>query len=131
MLKNILKKKGITHIDEEHLKKTNKVIRDLSQVSYRLLNFILYSNLFFARIYTENKKFDSFLPKNMSWISMLTTCWKLLEKEFYKKNINSIELFMNYIFFDLFNLLNKQEEIKTYEILEKFENKLEETIKTK
>ena len=106
------REKGITHIDEEHLKKTNKVIRDLSQVSYRLLNFILYSNLFFARIYTENKKFDSFLPKNMSWIRMLTTCWKLLEKELYKKNINSIELFMNYIFFDLFNLLNKQEEIK-------------------
>lgn len=75
------KEKGITQADEEHLKKTNKIIRELSQVSYRLLNFILYSHLFLAKIYTDNKKFDAFLPRNTTWMDILTTCWKLLENE--------------------------------------------------
>ena len=52
--------KGITKSDENHFKKTNKIIRSLSQISYRLLNFILYSNLFFSRILTNNKKYDTF-----------------------------------------------------------------------
>lgn len=42
------KEKGITALDENYFKKENKIVRDLSQVSYRLLNFILYSHLFFS-----------------------------------------------------------------------------------
>ena len=59
--------KGITKNDENHLKKDNKIVRDLTQVSYRLLNFILYSHLFFARLLTEEKAYDNFLPEKMKW----------------------------------------------------------------
>ena len=119
---------GVSMVDEENFKKTDKIIRNLSQVSYRLLNFILFSHLFFARLYTENIKFDSFLPKNISWVDMITKCWELLKEELYKKKINKIELFMDYIFYDLFDLLNKQPEIKEYKIYINFEEQLENLI---
>ena len=63
--------KGITKSDENYFKKTNKIIRDLSQISHRLLNFILYSHLFFAKVLTDSKKYDSYLPSNMSWMATL------------------------------------------------------------
>ena len=125
------KEKGITQVNDEHFKKSNKIIRELSQISYRLLNFILYSNLFFAKLYTENSKFDLFLPKNLNWIDVLTISWKLLENELNKKKINNIELFMNFIFFDLFNLLNKHQEIENYDQLIEIEDKVEKMINTK
>ena len=50
--KYYIQEKGITVVKENHLKKDNKVIRNLSQISYRILNFVLYSHLFFARLYT-------------------------------------------------------------------------------
>ena len=55
--KLFMEEKGIIKIDEDFLKKENKQIRNLSQVSYRLLNFNLCSHLFFVKLYTENKKF--------------------------------------------------------------------------
>ena len=57
------KEKGLPIIDENYFKKDNKIIRNLSQISYRLLNYILYSHLFFARIFTKANKFDNYLPK--------------------------------------------------------------------
>lgn len=59
---NLQDEKGISKISENHLNKHNKIVRDLSQVSYRLLNFILYSHLFWARLLTDDKTYDNFLP---------------------------------------------------------------------
>ena len=46
------------------------------------------------------------------------------KKELEKKDIKEIEIFMNYIFQDLFNKLHEQECINDYETLIKFENEL-------
>ena len=129
--KNFMEEKGIAQIDEDYLKKDNKIIRNLSQVSYRLLNFILYSHLFFAKLYTENKKFDNFLPKNMNWKKILTECWELLKIELNKNNISTIEVFMNYIFFDIFTELNQQSKINDYQTFIDFEKKLDNMIQKK
>ena len=129
--KKFMEEKGIVQIDEDYLKKDNKIIRNLSQVSYRLLNFILYSHLFFAKLYTENKKFDNFLPKNMNWKKILTECWELLKIELNKNNISTIEVFMNYIFFDIFTELNQQSKINDYQTFIDFEKKLDNMIQKK
>ena len=50
------KEKGLNQINENYFKKDNKKIRNLSQLSYRLLNYILYSHLFFAKLITGKKK---------------------------------------------------------------------------
>ena len=121
--------KGIYITDKNNFKNDKKIVRNLSQISYRLLNYILYVNLFFARIIKE-KNIDNFMIKgrDMIWTKIIYECWHLLKNELLKENIDSIEEFMNYIFPYLFEILNKEKMIDKYENLIKFEDILEETI---
>ena len=61
----------------------------------------------------------------MKWGETLNECWKLLEKELKKKEINSIDVFMNFIFKDLFNTLHEKDIINNYDDLISFEDEIE------
>ena len=122
------KEKGLPIIDKNYFKKDNKIIRNLSQISYRLLNYILYSHLFFARILTKTNRFDNYLPKGMNWGETLNECWILLKNELLKEGINTIDIFMNFAFTKLFNKLHDKECIENYDDLIDFENDLEKII---
>lgn len=67
----------------------------------------------------------------MSWIQIINECWKMINNELNKLGINSIDIFMNYIFSDLFSALNKHKNITDYYELEEFEKKLDELIQWK
>ena len=130
--KKYQEEKGITEFDENHTKKDNKIVRDLCQASYRLLNFILYSHLFFSRLYNEDKTFDDkYLPKNRNWGNLIIQLWELLKIELINNGVNNIEFFMNYIFNDLFKILNENENIKDYQSLKKLEKILNTKIMDK
>ena len=120
--------KGICLTDENHFKNNSKIIRNLSQISYRILNYILYSHLFFSRLITNNKKLDKYLPEKMNWTDTLNECWIILKMELLKLDIYSAEEFMNYIFTDLFIILNNQRNINNYDELIIIEDKLENEI---
>ena len=122
------KEKGIYICDKNSFINDMNVIRNLSQISYRILNYILYSNLFFSRIITNNREYDKYLPRKMNWADLLCECWNILKNELLKINICSIEEFMNYIFIELFPLLNKEKSIDEYDDLIKLEDKLETMI---
>ena len=92
----------------------------MSQISYRILNYILYSHLLFSKIYKDTKNLDKYLPEKMSWIQIINECWKMINNELNKLGINSIDIFMNYIFSDLFSALNKHKNITDYYELEEF-----------
>ena len=121
----------IPNIDKNDFKKENKTIRNLSQISYRLLNYILYSHLFFARLFTNSERFDKYKPKDMSWGETLNESFNLLKNELSKKGINFVEIFTNYAFKDLFTKLHEKECIDNYEDLIDFENDLETLIQEK
>ena len=125
------KEKGLNKIDIIIFKQDNKVIRNLSQLSYRLLNYILYCHLFFAKLYTESEKFDNYLIEGMSWITMIKECFNKLKAELENKGIKNLEIFMNCVFNDLFDELHNQECITKIEDLIKFEDKLEKIIDQK
>ena len=120
--------KGFHSLDLNLFKNDNKIIRNLSQISYRLLNYILFSHLFFAQIILNRTDFDKYLPKNTKWNDIIYICWNILRNELLKININSIEDFMNYIFVDIFQILNNEESIDNHEELVKFEDKFEKEI---
>ena len=131
-IKNLYnKEKGLPSINKNYFKKDNKIVRKLSQVSYRLLNYILYSHLFFARIITKTNRFDNFLPEKMKWGETLNECWILLKNELLKKKIKSIDIFMNLIFKDLFYKLHDKECIDDFKDLIDFEKDLEQIIEEK
>ena len=123
-------KKGIfINNDKDNFKNDKKIIRNLSQISFRILNYILYSHLFFARLVTnKSQDFDKYLPKSMNWVETLNECWNILKNQLLKENIYSIENFMSYLFTDLFQILNNANKIDDYESLIKFEDNLESNI---
>lgn len=112
-------------------RKENKKIRNLSKISYRLLNYILYCNLFFAYLYTKNPKFKDYLPEGMTWITMIKECFNKLKINLKNKGIKHLEIFMNCIFKDLFFKLHNKMCINNFESLVKFEDELEELINKK
>ena len=124
---------GVYKTDINNFKNNNKIIRNLSQVSYRLLNYILYINLFYARMILRSSDLDKYLPKDqhgeLTWPETILECWNLLKSQLLELNIYSIEEFMHYIFVDLFNLLNKITTINNYDSLIENENNLENKIK--
>ena len=125
------KEQGLNKIDENKFKDDKKIIRNLSHVSYRLLNYILYSHLFFARLCTNSDNFDYYLPKGMTWYTTLKECFILFRNELEKKGIKRIELFMNLVFKELFTLLHDKECIENYKDLIDFEDDLEKIIQQK
>jgi len=125
------KEKGLNIIDENNFKKDNKKIRNLSQLSYRLLNYILYSHLFFAKLLTSSEQFNDYLPKGMTWFETIKECFILLQNELEKKGIKKIDVFMNFIFNDLFKVLHNRKCINNFEELIEFENELEKLIEDK
>ena len=119
---------GILKTDKNNFRNDKKVVRNLSQITYRLLNYILYSHLFFAKLLTNKTYFDDYKPEDMKWEEVLKESWERLEKELINIKIDSIEKFMNYIFVNLFPELNKIECIDNYETLIKKENDLDSYI---
>ena len=125
------KEKGLNKIDINNFKKENKIIRNLSQISYRLLNYILYCHLFFAKLFNQSERFDNYLPDRMTWITMIKECFTKLKVELENKGIKNLEIFMNCIFKDLFEKLHNHECIDKFEELITFEDELEKLIQEK
>ena len=103
----------------------------MSQISYRILNYILYSHLLFSQIYYKTKNLDKYLPEKTSWTQIISECWTMINYELNKLGINSVDLFMNYIFSDLFSALNKHKIITEYYDLDEFEKSLDKLIQEK
>lgn len=112
--KEFEKEKGITKLDALFFKKDSKIVRHLQQISYRILSYILYSHILFSQIYNNTEDFDVFLPKGMSWVEVLCDCWEMIKIELNKKGIDAIDIFMNYIFSDLFSKLNEHKAISDF-----------------
>ena len=124
-------KKGIIQVKFSHFSKNDKNIRHLkSQISYRLLNFILYSHLYFSELMGNFDKnyLNKFCPKDrQNCLEILKKNWELLSDELENKG-KDIRIFMNLIFKDLSDILVKTEKINSVKNLYIKENELEEKI---
>ena len=131
---------GIPKMDKITFKLKDKKIRNLSQVAYRLLNFIFYSHIFFSDclgfIHSEDKinlLFDEINENNeikkMTFIEILKLNWKLLEEALFEENISVIQIFLNLIFDNISELLKNCGEMKNNEQRIKFEENFEQIIK--
>ena len=145
--------------------KETKKIRSLSQLSYRILNFIIYSNIFFAYkcgfLTIEEINNSNFIPiKEEAYegdyseddqdsynvyrtkllikrkeikkdenniLEILNINWLLIEKLLKEKNI-SIQIFINSIINDLFEIIEFSGDMKTVEQRNEFELKINDII---
>ena len=105
-------------------------VRNLSSVGYRLLNFILYSHLFYVNClgFISNEIVSKYVCDEMTCIQMIEEDWNFLKAALKSKGIQNIQIFLNLIFEKLSEKIKNCKEIKTVEEHEKFENEIEELL---
>ena len=132
IIEPIKKKKscGFIKVSRDFFEKQDKKIRNLSDIGYRLLNFIAYSFLFFGLCLDNitKEEIEKYLIKDMSILQILETDWYLLSKSLSIKNINSVQIFMNIIFKKLSLKLKECKYLTSIEQREKFEKEIEDLI---
>ena len=109
----------------------HKKIRKLSEISFRLLNFILYSHLFFANClnyFPDNELSKIRESIGMNFLEIIQTNWNLLDEALRKKNVIFIQIFINLIFKRLSELIKKCNLIKKENDLNRFEEKIESLV---
>ena len=104
----------------------NEPVRNLNNITYRLLNFILYSNLLGAFIlnYLKEQEMRNYLIENLmphTLFGIVKKDWEILKKSLKEIGIENIKIFINIIFDKIIGLMNKLESINTQEEFESFE----------
>ena len=122
---------GINKPKKSIFQQFNHTVRNLSTIGYRLLNFILYSHLFYSNClgFISNETLQNFLSDEMTCIQTIETDWKLLKDALQSKGIQSIQIFMNLIFKRLSEKIKNCKEITSMEERDKFEEEVEEMLK--
>ena len=114
----------------KYLFKYNDIkIRKLSTIGYRLLNFILYSHLFFSNHLGKisDEELNNYLCDEMDCFQMIKMNWELLENALGKEY--NIQTFMNIIFKKLTEQLKNSVNFKSNKEREEFEAQIEIIIK--
>ena len=122
---------GINLIPQVNYKDPNLKVRNLSEIGFRLLNFILYSHLFFSNCLgyiSDDELKKNYLCDGMTCIDMIEINWDLLKDNLQSKYGIVIQIFMNLIFEDLSELIKNCKLIKTNKERENFENEIEKLI---
>ena len=125
--------KGINPLTREDFLNINNTTRNLSNISYRLLNFILASHLFFSNCLGYINFSDlkgEFLIEDMTCLEIIQSNWNLLERALKEKNIYSIQAFMNLIFNEISNVISNCKIMKNGSDLIKFEIHFENIIQS-
>ena len=121
---------GFHSVDKYFFEKQDKKIRKLSNIGYRLLNFISYCHLFYS-FCLDNitlEKFKKCLIKDCDILQIIQIDWNLLKEALQRNNVNSIQIFLNLIFKDLSKLMKEYKLAKNNIDRENFEVKVEELI---
>ena len=119
--------KGIAVISQDLFNKENKKVRDLNQVSYRLLSFIFYSYLFYGKIlgFVNDKIIDNIIQFNdFSIYDIMIKTWKFLENALKAKGINEIQIFLHLIYPKLINILMMIPKVENIQIRKNIEEKV-------
>ena len=123
-------KLGISKVKKNFFEDTKEKVRNQSQIGYRLLNFILYSHLFYSNClgFIKDEDMNKYISDEMTCIEMLETDWNILKVELQSKGIQIIQIFLNLIFDKLSEKIKNCKEIITMEDRDKFEDEIEKLL---
>ena len=123
-------KYNINRTSENRFMERDKNIRNMSQITYRLLNFLLYSHLFYANCldYIPDDQLQNYLHEKMKCIEIMQNDWNFLKEALEAKNITSIQIFINLIFKRLSESIKNCGQMKKQNERDKFEEEVEQFI---
>ena len=107
----------------------NDPVRNLHNITYRLLNFILYSNILGAFIlnYLNNQEMSNFLIEFLepyTLFGIIKKDWSILNNSLKEIGIENIQIFINIIFDKIIDLMINLESANTQDKFESFENSI-------
>ena len=121
---------GIIKVDKIDFKNINIKIRNLSNIGYRILNFILYSYLFYANSlgFISNENIKNYTCDEMTCFDMLEIDWNILKDELRQKGILNMHIFMDIIFDNFYKKVMYCKKLQTLEERNKFEDECEKLL---
>ena len=121
---------GFNPISRDFFENQKKKVRNLSNIGYRILNFISYCHLFYSYClgYISEDNMKNNLVQNMTILKIIETDWNSLNESLQQKNIDSLPIFMNMIFKQLSQKIKECKYLTKSEDRDKFENDVEKLI---
>jgi hypothetical protein len=130
--KKIQIEKGIPKDYESKFFENLDFVRKMDIITFRLLNFILYSFLMGSYILkgiSEEEIKSYYIGEYKHNIfAIIKKNWELLELSLKEKGIENVPIFMNMIFNKIIEMINNVDQIRTKEKLISFENEVNEYI---
>ena len=122
--------KGITKEEPIYFIKRFDQVRSLDELSFRILNYILYSHLFFSNLlgYLSDENLNQYTHGEFTCIRTIEKNWEIIQTILSEKGINNIKVFMNIIFDKIKDLMKDIEDITSIEKRTEFETKIKEYI---
>ena len=126
----IKREKGLTIESKKIFLQKSK--DDASYITFRLLNFILYGFIFClnAQDKISDEEIENYLVEGMSCYEILEKDWEILDKEIKMREIPNIHIFLDTIFNEIIEIINKQF-FKSEKDLKSFEKSIEKIIENK
>ena len=121
---------GLRQINLSDFKNNYKKVRNLNNISYRILNFIFYSILYFNNIlgYINDNDIQKYFISGKNISDLLDDIWISLKNLLDSKSINNIKIFINSLFPKINDLIINQEITNTQEKRLNFESQFNDII---
>ena len=104
---------------KEVINKTGNNIRNIDELSFRILNFVLCSHLLVSNILDilDNKDITKFFSEETSCFGIILDNWNKIIELLNKKGINNIQIYMNIILESIIDIIRKHEifSLNTYQ----------------
>jgi len=119
--------RGFKRVNKAFFINKNKVVRNISNITYRVLSFIFYSCLLYdeeLNYLTKNdlKLFFYKNEDNRTILTILIDIWKILIEELSKKEIDNVQCFMNMVMPDIYQAISdNNSKMETIDERRKFE----------
>ena len=104
--------KGLKKEDRLIIIRRYDKIRTLDELPFRILNYILYSHLFFSNLlgYLSEENLNSYISYDFSCIKIINKNWEIIQTILNEKGITDIKIFMNIVFIKISNLIKNIED---------------------
>ena len=99
--------KGLGKITREIINKTGNNIRNINELTIRLLNFVLCSHLIIANILEilDDNEISGFFSEETSCFGIILDNWKKINELINNKGINNIQTYMNIILAKIIDII--------------------------
>ena len=132
----IMQNKGMNKNEMDILPRLDTV-RSMNELGFRILNYILYSTLFYSNLLgiIKDNDLNEYTCKYNDCLSCIIINWNTIETILKEKGINNIKVFMNIIFEKVTEILKDVKQSLTIEERDKIEkeinNYIEELVENK